>query len=263
MKRPRLVQRHILDPRSGAEAAREPFVDAVNIPLAELPARTHELPEAGHAIPVAGPDELVEQTIAWLEAHGRLGRRVGADVLGPAGENSGVGRLWQPHAFLADVASGLGPGRALDIGCGCGREAVYLAGAGWRVTAVDILPDAIDRARALAEHCSAAIEPIDWQVADMEREPPAGRDCDLVICFRYLHRPLLRRVRDWLGPGGSFVLETFTTTHRERHGRPAGDQHVLRPGEVRRLVPELETMHASEDWRGPIHTGRLWARRPS
>jgi SAM-dependent methyltransferase len=164
---------------------------------------------------------------------------------------------------LAEVLPQLPPGRALDLACGCGREAVFMAACGWKVTAVDVLPDAMERAADLARRCAPAVSPIDWRQVDLEADlPPMGGPFDLMVAFRYLHRPLFRRVPEWLRPGGSLVYETFTTTHRERHGRPAADQSVLRPGELPGLLAGLEVRHHSEAWRGHDHTARVWAVKP-
>ena len=79
------------------------------------------------------------------------------------------------------------------------------------------------------------------------------------ISIRYLHRPLLARAYDLLAPRGCLVVETFTVLHRERHGKPGSDDHVLRLGELPSLAPGLRTVLAEEGWRGESHTGRLWA----
>jgi tellurite methyltransferase len=158
----------------------------------------------------------------------------------------------------------LRPGRALDLACGSGRDAVFMAACGWSVTGVDVLPDALDRARDLARRCATAIEPIDWRQVDLEQggEPPMPESCfDLIVGFRYLYRPLFAHFAAWLKPGGSVVYETFTTLHRERHGRPASDDHVLQPGELPGLLSGFEIRHFSEAWRGTAHTARIWAAR--
>ncbi len=267
-----LVECFLLDPRPVEEATTAPIVGAANIPLSELPRRTHELPPPHELLPVAGPPAIATEAVGWLSRHGREAIVAPlyqyADPFAPRA----VGRLWRPAAFLVEVAPQLSPGRALDLACGCGREAVYLASWGWQVTAVDVLPDAIVRARDLAGRCAAAIEPIDWVVADLERggaptklgfvvPGDSPRRFDLIVGFRYLHRPLITRLAEWLVPGGSVVWETFTTLHRQRHGKPASDAHVLRPGELPTLLSGLDIRHHSEEWHGDAHTARIWGRR--
>jgi tellurite methyltransferase len=254
-----LIECQYLDPRPADEATSRPIAEAVNIPLAELAQRTNELPPRDEVIRVAGPTTCVAPAVVWLVGHGRQAAAA-AEFRYAEAAAAGIGRLWRPNLFLAEVLPQLAPGRALDLACGAGRDAVFAASCGWRVTAVDILPDALERGRRLAAACAAAIEPIEWIEADLERQPPSiGPDFDLVFFVRYLHRPLLSRLAAWLRPGGSLVCETFTTLHRERHGRPLADEHVLRPGELPGLMAGLEIRHSSEGWRGTAHTARVWA----
>ena len=253
--------RRVLDPRPADVATAAPFADAVNIPFDELPSRTYELPPREVVLRVAGPGDLVGQVVGWLEAHGRAGVVTPDVPLADPASTPAVGRLWRPHAFLEEVVAQLEPGRALDLACGCGREAAFLAGCGWDVTAIDILPDALARGRDLARRYTPNSPPIRWLAADLERDPPAFEcEFDLITGFRYLHRPLFARFADWLRPGGCVVWETFTTTHRARHGRPTRDEHVLQVGELPRLLAGFERVHASEEWRGPAHTARVWGR---
>ena len=69
-------------------------------------------------------------------------------------------------AELASVASGLEPGRALDVGCGTGRDSVYLAKQGWDVTAIDDIPKPLEAARRRA---AAARVEVDWRQQDVTR----------------------------------------------------------------------------------------------
>lgn len=257
-----LVYCCLLDPRPATDAARLPIEDAVNIPLAELPERVYELPGRDEAISVVGPSPWAEQAVAWLVQNGRRAalRRdfEYAEAAGPVR----LGRLWGPNRFLAEVLPVLAPGRALDLACGTGRDAVFAAACGWKVTAIDVLPDALERARSLAERYALALEPIEWRQADLARDPPAFETpFDLVFAFRFLHRPLLARMRAWVRSGGSVICETFTTLHRARHGKPARDDQVLRPGEWPGLLPGFEIRHHSEEWHGADHTARVWALR--
>jgi SAM-dependent methyltransferase len=105
-----------------------------------------------------------------------------------------------PDALLIHLAEGLAPGRALDLACGTGRHAIYLARLGWQVTAVDAAPAAIDRLRRAAPE-------IDAQVADLERgeyriEPASF---DLICDFYYLQRDLFAAIREGVRPGGVFA----------------------------------------------------------
>lgn len=252
-----------LDPRDRDAAAARPIVDAVNIPLAELDQRVYELPPRHHSVIVAAAAPLCARTIAWLRGHGRVGAPAGAFHTRAPGEPAAPGRLWRVNAFLERVVDRIAPGDALDAACGAGREAVFLADRGWTVLGVDVLPDALDKAERLAAVYAGWVTAPRWQQVDLERDPPDWRErFDLIVCLRYLHRPLLERFGQWLRPGGRLVLETFTTLHRARHGRPRRDAFVLRPGELRAGTPGLRVIEYEEGWQDEAHTARLLAERP-
>ena len=97
----------------------------------------------------------------------------------------------------------MAPARAIDLGTGEGRHAVWLARRGWSVTAVDFSAVGIDRGRS--ESTGLAI---DWVVADVrEWHPPDEATYDLVLSV-YLHLPadVFNRARGWLAPGGTLVV---------------------------------------------------------
>jgi tellurite methyltransferase len=265
MERLPLAECHYLDVRPAPESAAAPYADAVNIPLDEFPQRTHELPPRGERVLVVGPAELTERAVLALRDLGRIPVQGEPGKPAPRNAPPTVGRLWRPNDYLTFVAPRLSPGRALDLACGVGREAVYLASLGWEVTAIDVLPDALDRARDLAVRCAPAIMPITWLVRDLERDPPSyAAEFDLVVGFRFLHRPLFKLIPGWLRPGGGLVWETFTTEHRARHGKPRREHDVVRPGELRALLSErLQIIHSHEGSRGHAHTARIWAERPA
>ncbi len=260
--------RHVrlLDPRDAASASRAPIRDAVNIPWSELPERVHELPPRSHPLTVAAVGAPAKRAVRWLRDQERAAEL--SDEFEYAIERSDPAgcRLWEPSAFLAECARSLTPGRALELACGVGRDAVYLASLGWDVLAVDLLADALERAEALRKRYAPDAK-LHLQIVDLEAESPDFASAwkerfDLISVARYLHRPLLARFPGWLRPGGSLIYETFTVEHRARHGRPARDAHVLQPGELAKCVPDLRVVHVSEAWREDGHTARLWAIKP-
>ncbi len=218
----------------------------------------HELPPREKPVLVADVGVATPAVVSWLRAGGRSAETVPVE---PA-DAPQPGRLWQPNSWLAEVLPQLAAGNALDFGCGAGREAVAMAATGWTVTAIDRLDDALDKARDL-ERRTLGESRIEWQCADVEASDyaPAG-PVDLIASFAYLHRPLLQAAADWLAPGGHLVVETFTTVHRERFGKPRTPRFVLEPGELPQLAHRLEIVHHSEDWREDgRHTARLLARK--
>ncbi|OLF18053.1 class I SAM-dependent methyltransferase [Actinophytocola xanthii] len=91
-----------------------------------------------------------------------------------------------PSAQLVAEVAGLAAGSALDAGCGRGADALWLARQGWRVTAVDVSPTAVDKARELAEHHDATVAArVSWVVADLTTWLPDER-YDLVVS-QYVH----------------------------------------------------------------------------
>lgn len=115
----------------------------------------------------------------------------------------------EPNAFLIEVTRGRQPGRALDVGMGQGRNAIYLAEQGWDVTGFDPAEQAVavarKRATALGLRVSAFVQ------TDDEFHFGAGR-WDLIVLSYVRVRPILDRVRASLKPGGLIVLEAY---HRD------------------------------------------------
>lgn len=145
------------------------------------------------------------------------------------------GALPAPAPPLPDAVCGLPAGRALDLACGVGRHAVWLASRGWRVDAVDGSDTAISLLLANAERagCRERIEP---HVADLETDPPEftiqPAAYDLIVDCYFLHRPLFAAIREGVRPGGSFVA----ALHLPAPGAGRGHGYVLRPGELERTV---------------------------
>lgn len=125
---------------------------------------------------------------------------------------SSADRLWSgnPNVQLVAQVSGLPPGRALDVGCGEGADAVWLAGQGWSVTAVDVSVVALERGAeaAAAVLGGAAAARISWQQADVLSWDPPAAEFDLVTSH-YMHAPdftgLHRRLAAAVRPGGTFL----------------------------------------------------------
>ena len=145
--------------------------------------------------------------------------------------------------------------RVLDVACGRGRHARWLAARGHVVTAVDRDAAAIAALDGIAEARQADNESGPW--------PWPGRQWDLVLVTNYLWRPLTPVLRDAVAPGGWLIHETFAAGN-ETVGKPSRADFLLRPG-------ELLAMHA--DWRivgyedgfvdGPARfVQRIVARRP-
>ena len=121
-------------------------------------------------------------------------------------------------------------GTVLDLACGGGRHARWLAERGFRVTAVDQNAEAIAPLQAIAEVIGADIEGGPW--------PLAGRTFDAVLVTNYLWRPLWPAIGAAMAPSGWLVYETFAAGH-ERLGRPSRPDFLLQPEELLRVSQEL------------------------
>ena len=111
-----------------------------------------------------------------------------------------------PLPFLVDAVSLLPPGRALDLACGTGRHAIWLAERGWNVTAIDGSEVAIEALLGRGVPVDARVE--DIEAADFRI--PAG-PYDLIVDTFFLHRPLFPQIREALRPGGVAVLAFHLT----------------------------------------------------
>lgn len=120
-------------------------------------------------------------------------------------------------------------GAILDLACGAGRHALWLAARGFRVDAADR-----DRAALRALAGAAGVVPVE---ADLEDGPwPFEPEkYDVVVVTNYLFRPRLRALRECLRPGGVLLYETFMHGN-ERFGKPANPDFLLREGELLELV---------------------------
>jgi 2-polyprenyl-3-methyl-5-hydroxy-6-metoxy-1,4-benzoquinol methylase len=133
--------------------------------------------------------------------------------------------LWtaDPNRFLVEQAAGLLPGRALDLACGEGRNAVWLAQLGWEVTGVDFSPVALDKARRLATDRGAHAQ---WIAADLIDCQPRLGAFELVLIF-YLQLPVdqrcqvMRAAASGVAPGGVLLVVAHDSENLERgHGGP-------------------------------------------
>ncbi len=165
-----------------------------------------------------------------------------------------------PSPWVQRWARLLSPGvQVLDLACGHGRHAQWLASLGHRVTAVD------RDAAALAElrRRAPAVEAVE---ADLEAGPwPLGdRRFDAVVVTHYLWRPLWPPLREAVSPGGLLVYETFNVD-QAAVGRPTNPQFLLEHGELLQCVAGWRVVAYEDGWlEAPgRHVQRVVAVRPS
>ena len=145
-----------------------------------------------------------------------------------------------PNKLLATELQSSKPGTALDVACGEGRNALWLAEQGWEVTAVDFSEVGIDKGRQIARHRGVEI---DWRIADLAVDPWPASTYDLV-CVMYLHTDPLERSQ-WLpraieavAPGGTFFYVGHDPNNIEQ-GVGGPQNRELLPG-VAELTALLE-----------------------
>lgn len=255
----------ILDVRPAEAFERSHRTGAVNIPLEDLARRIHELPPRNVAVTIF--DEHPTRA-RWAASRLRARERAVAAILhghswlseGPTETGPSRLRLWQPHALLIELVelirrdgllqlTGNSRPRALDIACGSGRDAVFLALSGFDVEAWDNLPDALAMAGELARRSGVTIRAAQ---RDVEREPAIDENAyDLVCCFNFLHRPLLPHIAAAVRPGGLVAYETFVEPQRETFGKPSRASHVLASGELARAFADWEILVSREGLVGP------------
>ena len=167
----------------------------------------------------------------------------------------------EPDSTLVDEIGSLRPGRALDLGAGDGRNAIWLAERGWKVTAVDFSQVALERGRSRAEVGGVTV---DWQLADLLEWSPEARAYDLVTLF-FIHLPgtarrgVYARAADAVAPGGTLLIVAHDRANlADGVGGPQDPDVLVSPGEVAAELPgfridRAETMRRpTPDGRGPI-----------
>jgi len=164
------------------------------------------------------------------------------------------------HAPLLSRVAHLIPttGNAVDLGCGEGQNAIWLARHGLRVLGLDVSPVALSRARRLARARGVRLS---VRVADLSTHTLRRGYYDVITCFHYLERRLIPIIEAALRPGGVVVIELATEKNLRLHARPGRD-HVLREGELATWFPSLETLYYREGFMDGHEQAQIVARRP-
>ena len=171
--------------------------------------------------------------------------------------------LWsgRPNTQLVREAADLPPGSALDVGCGEGADAVWLAGRGWQVMAVDFARTALQRGEKHAQSLGPEVAGrIRWVHADLTMEIP-GERFDLVSA-QFMHLPveqrrtLFARLADAVAPGGTLLVvgHDFSDVAAGAHRPPEPERFFtaaevaagLDPGEWEVQVVEARPRRAAE-----------------
>jgi SAM-dependent methyltransferase len=158
-------------------------------------------------------------------------------------------RVWSgnPNQRLVEQLADLAPGTALEIGCGEGADAIWLASRGWNVTAVDVSTVALERAaRQAATRGPEVAGRITWQQADILAWAPTPRQFDLVTAH-FIHvasadrEPLHRRLAEGVHPGGILLIVGHHPSDLETSvGRWRMRDFLFTPEQVAGVLPPDE-----------------------
>lgn len=144
-----------------------------------------------------------------------------------------------PCAALVAAAPFLpAQGVALDLACGLGGNALWLAAHGFETHAWDIAPEAIVRVQAAAERAEVAI---DTAVRDVEAESPAADSFDVLVVSHFLSRAILPDIACAVRGGGVLVYQTFCVGHTGPG--PRNPDYLLRPNELAELCAGWDVLH--------------------
>ena len=166
--------------------------------------------------------------------------------------------LWsaEPNRYLVEEVADLPAGRALDLGAGEGRNAIWLAEHGWQVTGVEFADVALGRARQIA--ADRHVE-VNWIQADVLQWKAESTGFDLVLLI-YLHFPrqamatVLRNAQDAVAPGGTLLLIGHDRSNYEHgHGGPQDPSLLYEPADVTAMLADLEILKAGTR-RRPVET---------
>jgi len=163
----------------------------------------------------------------WNARHGEGGLLFGAE----------------PNRFLVAETAALAPGRALDLACGSGRNAVWLSQQGWSVVGADFSDVALEQAKALAAERGVDVE---WVEADLRTWAPQPRAFDLVVVL-YLQlpaeelRPIVRRAAEAVAASGTILVVGHHSENLESgSGGPKDPRVLFTPQDVAGELEGLE-----------------------
>jgi SAM-dependent methyltransferase len=147
-----------------------------------------------------------------------------------------------PVTLVEDWLPRIPVGKALDVACGAGRNAIFLAQVGYRVDAIDISLEGLNQARQKAESQGLSVN---WIEHDLDQDFQFDTDYDLIIILWYVDLALITRLCGCLAAGGYLVCEEHLITDLEVIG-PTSSNYRVAPGDLRKAVTGLDILLSEE-----------------
>ncbi|QKI89100.1 methyltransferase domain-containing protein [Thiomicrorhabdus xiamenensis] len=254
----------ILDLRSAADYQAGHLKESTLLPFESLFESLNQLPAAPAELFLVGDKDQIDTATLFLDAKGyevkgSLVFQNHEDIefwsqqladFWCTGKESKI--LWKPSTLVQEFADNWLPelqGRmpekqrplALDIGCGGGRDAVFLAKQRTQVLAIDKERRVLKRAKELAHASGAQLQ---FKCCDLKQEScipeeVKGRPFDIILGVRYLNRELLPQLKNQLAPGGYFLWQTFVDIG-EPIESPKNPNFLLKQGELQQVFSGFE-----------------------
>jgi tellurite methyltransferase len=171
-------------------------------------------------------------------------------------------RKSNPVSLLSEWLPRVPPGKALDVACGAGRNAVFMAESGYRVDAVDI---SLEGLKLAAHKATDSGLNINWIEHDLDQPFAFDRDYNLIVVLWYVNLPLIERLCDCLAPGGYLLCEEHLCCDAEVIG-PGNPDFRVAPDSLRAAVSTLDPLLYQESVEpipegGHIASARVVARK--
>lgn len=274
----RLPDSPIIDCRDRASFKQRHLKGSVNIPAAELFQRMHELPQKQQTLTIVyDRSSRPDAKTFFTDRHFIIERWIADEdfnAIDPSLLSKGRSSIyhWQPAPFVKQFEQyylkpnytkknnnnnnnnndNLNNGVILDLACGAGRDAVYLSMQGWQVIGVDYSETALQRCQLTASEYDQHVE---LKQADLEKDFDfaslhINHPVIAVVVCRYLHRPLMSKIKSLLAPGGMVAYHTFMQGC-EKIGSPRNPNYLLKPNELAETFDEFivlqnEVSHLSD-----------------
>jgi SAM-dependent methyltransferase len=172
-------------------------------------------------------------------------------------------RKGNPVTLLENWIEHISPGKAIDIACGTGRNAIFMAQAGFNVDAIDISSEGLKQAHNKAQELGLDIN---WIEHDLEQPYNFDTDYRLIVVMWYVNLALISRLRECMAPGAYLICEEHMLSDCDVAG-PCNPDFRVAPGQLREVVSGLEVLLYEESIKAnddgeQIASARVVARRP-